>query len=1278
MRLQFIGGRPIAFLGLLFAIASAALTTKDCLAVTTVTVSPSTYTLGDVATPVTVEADTAAAGNELIFDVYIDVDGDGNLDPEDARWMSFPVADGQAPHLGNKGFWHDEDGATNSSVKAALIVNGFWWWFSGHFIVKVTDEDSSWAIASFTVVQDSSYPCVVTGQVQLGGSPAGGAIVAIMDLAADAMVSMHFADADGRFELRVKSPGSYAVFPFQPGSVTNFGEGSGQMIQVSEGSNPLSAPLVLFAGNRTISGKVFASDTGEGFRGMLVMGWLEDGENLQSVGVTDDDGSYTLNVMDGGWEVGPMPEHISRLGYVCPTAAFVTVSGSDEQGIDLSCPRVTTLITGTVKDAQTQEGLQGIVVWAELGDWEAEAVGCSGPDGSYAIGVIEGDWEVEVDEDRLYGTAYAPPPRQRVSAPASGKVPDMDFLLEKAGRITGHVYEDDGQTPVPGAKFWVFEFMGDWVAGTETLADGSYSVSVPSGTYTLHVFGVGGWSDQDSSPVGVTAPYETSGIDFILERAATIRGHVYQDDGVTPIHDAWVSALDPTTRRWVAGDLTEQDGSYSVSPPSGSYKVQASVDGWASQYYDGVYDFGQATTITLTAPEVRSGMDFVLQGAATISGHVYQDDGITPVPGARVSASEAQTGMHVGDDRTDQDGSYSISVASGSYKLKAEADGWVWQYYDGVSDFDQASTVSVTAPEGRSGIDFVLQRGATITGHVYQEDGSTPLAGAWVRAHDATRGEWVPPVDTDSAGFYSLTVPSGSYRVQAGKGAWLEEWYDDTYHFGDATTITVTAPEVRSGVDFALLSEALAATISGHVYETGGVTPISGARVEAIDAMSRKGLGWVGTDGNGFYTLAVPSGGYKVRAEADGWPFLYYPGTYDFDQASTITVTAPQERTGIDFALQPGARITGHVYQEDGATPLAGARVQARDATTGEWPPEVWTDAGGFYSLTVRSGSYQVQARKDGWVPQWYDGGTIIIVTVPEVRSGVDFVLRPEGAPATITGHVYESGGVTLIPGASVSAFDAGSGDWVAGDDTDASGFYSISVPSGSYKVQAEADGWPTQYYYGVYVFGQAATITLTASEERSGIDFLLLKTGEIKGHVYRQDGVTPVANAWVRAYDQATGQQVEGAQSGDDGSYIVRLPPGTYRVRAGGCWRCISQEYATPVTVGDSEVIDNIDFSIECRSFTMEALRWSTKWAGGLELQWQSMPDATYRIYWNPGSLGDQGTWQEVPNAQEEILQQDDTMIWTDRGTAPGMNGNPPGDPNARQRFYKVEEEPE
>lgn len=807
----------IAFVTLLVLAAAPSHLT---LATTTVTVSPSSWTFGDRDAVVFIQADAAAPANQLTFDIHIDVDGDGVLDPEDGRFMSFTIADGQQPHLGNEYYWHDQDGHTNSSVTATLTAFGDWgeWLFAGDFILAVTDEDASGATAAFSVNQDASYPCVVTGSVQMGGAAVRGAIVMVMDMVADEDAAMGMTGEEGTFELRVEFPGEYGVYAMRMGALTQFAEGSGQIVELSEGANPLPQPLVVFPGERTISGRVFASDSGEGFPGLLVFG---EAEEAFSLAVTDDAGDYNLAVVDGEWErVGLAENQMSRLGYLPAPGRSVTVSGSDVSGIGLMCQRATTLVTGTVKDGETQELLPGIALYAEEandgGDEGREAVSYTLEDGVYKIGVTEGEWWVNVEENRLVGTGYAPPPWQLITAPASGTVSDINFILREAGTISGHVYEDDDATPVEEAWVQAFEFgTWNWVAGTETLPDGSYTLSVPSGTYRVMVSGVEGWLDQhylnvwnweDATPVEVLAPGETSGINFVLVPAAYITGHVYEADETTPVEGAQVEAsfFGPSWQ-WAASDQTEADGSYSLTVPTGTYMILVrDVPGRLSQFYDRVRSDTDATPVSATGGEVTSGIDFVLELAATISGHVYEDDGITPLSGAWVSAIDVATEEWWGGPFTGDDGSYFISVPAGRYKIWADADGWVGEYYDDTYRFNDASVITVVPPEEEPGIDFALTEAtATIRGHVYQQDGATPLVGASVTALVYATDDAVGWAQSGADGSYTLPVPPGTFRVNAWAHHYSVEYYDHRqYH--DATRVTLSGSQVVENIDFSL------------------------------------------------------------------------------------------------------------------------------------------------------------------------------------------------------------------------------------------------------------------------------------------------------------------------------------------------------------------------------------------------------------------------------------------------------------------------------------------
>ncbi len=805
----------ITYLALAAALFAVGLSTTDCLAVTTVTVTPSVFILGDETAVVTLQADTASPGNALTFDVCIDIDGDGNLDPEDGRFQSFEIADGQAPHLGNEFYWHDADGAVNASVRAVLSQYRSWW-LSGSFIVKVTDENASTSTAGFTVSQDASFSCVIAGEVQYEGAPAAGAILNLIHMATDRDVAMTIADANGQFELRTESPGEYAVIAMRLDAVTKFEEGSGQIVAVSDGTTVLPDPLVVFPGNRTISGKAYASDTLDGFPGTLVVG---EAREFLAVTVTDDDGNYLLNVVSGEWgEITPEMDAVSRLGYIAAPRS-VTVSTQNVQNFDLPCERTTTLITGTVKDGDTQQGLSGIGLFAEEPDGDGdgvEVIGFSREGGVYKFGVVEGTWWVRIEEDQVLALGYAPAPGQLVNAPASGTVSGIDFLLYQAGSISGHVYEDDGVTPVEEARVEAFEFgTWNWVGSTDTGMDGSYTLPVPSGTYCIRVPNVQGFLPmhyqnelnwEDATPVTVSAPGETSGIDFVLQRAAYIAGHVYENDGATPIEGASLdAAVFGPDWEWAASDQTEADGSYRLTVPAGTYKVFCrEVPGWLNQYYDGVASDDQATPVTAIGGQETTGIDFILEPAATISGHVYREDGTTPLAGVGVSAIDTTTDEWIGGPLSSGDGSYSISVPAGSYRVWAQREGWVGEYYDDAHTYEDAAVITVVAPGETSGIDFALREAtATITGHVYDEAGATPIAGATVTALEYSTDYAVGWAQTESDGSYILPVPPGTFRVSAWAPHYSLQYYNRReYH--NALPVIVSGPQVIRGIDFEL------------------------------------------------------------------------------------------------------------------------------------------------------------------------------------------------------------------------------------------------------------------------------------------------------------------------------------------------------------------------------------------------------------------------------------------------------------------------------------------
>ena len=107
-------------------------------------------------------------------------------------------------------------------------------------------------------------------------------------------------------------------------------------------------------------------------------------------------------------------------------------------------------------------------------------------------------------------------------------------------------------------------------------------------------------------------------------------------------------------------------------------------------------------------------IDFTLGPGGSISGVVRDDSGI-PIVGASVSAS----GNSWGSGSTGEDGSYTIAnLASGSYDVSAQADGYANEYYNNVYDWSAATPVTVTDLTDTPNIDLTLGPGGSKSGAV--------------------------------------------------------------------------------------------------------------------------------------------------------------------------------------------------------------------------------------------------------------------------------------------------------------------------------------------------------------------------------------------------------------------------------------------------------------------------------------------------------------------------------------------------------------------------------
>ncbi|HFE51994.1 MAG TPA: T9SS type A sorting domain-containing protein, partial [Bacteroidetes bacterium] len=704
----------------------------------------------------------------------------------------------------------------------------------------------------------------------------------------------------------------------------------------------------------------------------------------------------------------------------------------------------------------------------------------------------------------------------------------------------------------------------------------------------------------------------------------TIRGTV-RVEGAVPDTPVEVVAFD--TLGYVA-DVGRADGAagrYVLTVPPGRYYVMTVSTGYVDEMYQDVpAPFGSkagwrsATLVEVGPGADVTGIDFDLSAGATITGTIYDSDGypLTDQPVTlQVTGVQSPVSLLEYEVWTDPgSGTYTIHVpAAGLYKLAASASGYTQVWYDGKESWAQADTLVVPSPDAVvTGVDFTLSRqgegiglpsagaGGAISGVVKGPGGLFPVVAALTVAFDLA--------DSSVAGFglallgnpYVIGgLEEGSYLVYAddilgdllGFGNYVGEFYDDAQTPDEATPVQVTDNDTTSGIDFVLEE---GGKIKGTVTGPSG-QPLDSVLVVAIDAqilsaandpfLTHVRLGLALTDGNGEFTLSgLRTGDYVLRTftvikHVGEVLDEYWDGhhsIWSFREADLVHVQGKNVVRNINFTLDAGGRINGHVYASDGSTPIPETVVLALNADS-NLPELVYGEAGedGSYTLSpLATGDYKLLAISgDGsHLSEFYDNAyrvedaDIVHVDAPNATNGIDFTLNEGGV---IQGYVYLPDGMPVGADTTyrfpVVAYDAHTGLMVDYAYVQFPGGFRIQkLLPGEYKVAA----LPILYGYAVTYAGGGDTFDDPASQSitvvagaAADVDITLEQgTGSIVGKVVEKETGAPLDFAVVMAYDatgHAAGLGLAGADpekmlpSDSPGEYAIRgLRPGSYYVR--------------------------------------------------------------------------------------------------------------------------------
>jgi Carboxypeptidase regulatory-like domain len=527
-------------------------------------------------------------------------------------------------------------------------------------------------------------------------------------------------------------------------------------------------------------------------------------------------------------------------------------------------------------------------------------------------------------------------------------------------------------------------------------------------------------------------------------------------------------------------------------------------------------------------------------GTAVMTGVVVTDDTEhRALRRVRVSVTSAdrETNLAV---ITDDSGTFSFDrLPAGRYSLQAIKAGFVTTSYGATRPMRPGTPIVLTDGQRATGLTLRMPRGAVITGTIVDQNGE-PAVGVGVAAIRRTIVNGAPQlgfptrrVDTDDRGAFRL------YELAA----------------GDYVIAATPASTVVAGESIRLTTEA---DVREAFAELRSTAP-SGPRAAS-----------------------------EGSAPTIGYAAVFFPGTASSTQAGIVTVSASQERTGVDFQLQlvPTAKVEGTVLMPDGQPLKSGLLnlTKTEQSIPGLSLADAFrraqTDAEGHFSFAgVPPGQYALVSRAGQPAPAPGPAAAVpgpLDMRTPPLWASSDVSVEGQnisGLTLTLQQGLSVSGRVVVEPGTlpppalnrvriSMAAV-LNPGEMTLGSSAataDANGQFSIEgVTPGRYKLMAslpgqrpDAPGWVAK---SAILDGQD-TLDFPATLRRSlegAVITLTDKSTELSGLVKdASEQVAPEYFVIVFPADRQLWTQqsrrVQSVRPSANGRYQVRnLPPGDY-----------------------------------------------------------------------------------------------------------------------------------
>jgi hypothetical protein len=455
-----------------------------------------------------------SSGESVKVQTFLDLNGNGVVDPGEPLIDVFGLTDGQVPKIGSV---TNINVPFDSNAAAGTITAAFGYCIPldevvGHRIFEVVSPTNHFAPVTATLnVTNAALGQYIGGTVYNGSTPVPNVMVLALTSPDGNFGGAALADASGHYQLSL-NPGSYNLIGTAPGYYAN--EGMAPLVALTNGV-PVTANLFLSNAPVTVSGQVYNSVNSNGIGGLLVECQFK-GEMLTSFAFTDTNGVYTAPATSNAWTFKAESTRLIRRALVASQDKTTgDASSGSVTNVNIAVFPADACFYGRATISSTSP-FPNLHVEADNSDASLKAEGFADLNGDYVVAVrgTNSGWADSLSGDNPALTNYITSEGTNATL-VPGATVRCDFnALPATATLSGRLESPSGQ-PVAGVAIFANTTINNsFYDAPQVLTDlnGNYSMGLVAGQWSVVANccgdnGLDGAGYYDSTPMHlVTVP----------------------------------------------------------------------------------------------------------------------------------------------------------------------------------------------------------------------------------------------------------------------------------------------------------------------------------------------------------------------------------------------------------------------------------------------------------------------------------------------------------------------------------------------------------------------------------------------------------------------------------------------------------------------------------------------------------------------------------------------------------------------------------------------------